>query len=223
MPKITPKKPVQERAEMTKAKILEVARMHFAERGFDSANTRDIAKDAGASHAMIRYHFGTKENLWRESIVDMFHGLREYLGFAEDGEPPDLITEERFREFIRKYIHYCAQHPEHSRIMISESIRGGERLTWMVEKFIRPAHQFYASVMGHHMEQENLPTTWLVSLIFMITAICQMPFVLTSEIKLLYDVDMRSDAAIEAHVDSVFTLLFKEHQNNSKNWPKVKL
>lgn len=214
------RKPVQARAEATKSRILEVARRHFAERGFDAANTRDIAADADASHAMIRYHFGTKDNLWREAVADMFARLRAELGF-EDGIPPDIDSVDSYREFLRRYIYYCARHPEHARIMISESVRGGERLHWMVENFILPGHKAYAGPATKLMREGHLPNAWHPSMIFMITSICQMPFVLAAEAKELYGVDMLSDAAIEAHIDSVLAFLLRDPSRARRDWPSL--
>lgn len=214
------RKPVQARAEVTRSKILEVARTHFAERGFDAANTRDIAGDADVSHAMIRYHFGNKDKLWREAVSDMFHRLRTDLGF-ENGVPPDLESMDGYREFLRRYIYYCARHPEHARIMISESVRGGARLRWMVKEFIRPSHEVYAAPTRHHMENGSIPQAWHPSLIFMITAICQMPFVLAAEARELYGVDMLSNPAIEAHIDSVFAFLFRDPSRVRGDWPQL--
>ncbi|KCZ57345.1 hypothetical protein HY29_01060 [Hyphomonas beringensis] len=216
----TARKPVQARSEATKARILEVARHHFAERGFEAANTRDIANDADASHAMIRYHFGTKDNLWREAVADMFQRLRKELGF-ENGTPPELNTINGYREFLRRYIYYCARHPEHARIMISESVRGGERLHWMVENFIQPGHAVYAGPTKKHMDNGDLPSAWHPSLIFMITSICQMPFVLAAEAQELYGVDMLSDSAIEAHIDSVLAFLLRDPSRMRSDWPAL--
>jgi AcrR family transcriptional regulator len=49
-------------------KILDVAEMLFATKGFDGASVRDIAREANASISMISYYFGSKEKLM-EAIV----------------------------------------------------------------------------------------------------------------------------------------------------------
>jgi AcrR family transcriptional regulator len=225
MTKAAARKPVQARAEATKSRILDVARKHFAERGFEAANTRDIAREADASHAMIRYHFGNKDTLWREAVRDMYQNLWAEVGMGEDEADADkrldLYSIEGFREYLRRYIYYAARHPEYARIVIAESVRGGERLRWMSEEFIRPAHKRYADPLRFHMENANLPKIWHISAVVMIAAVCQMPFVLSGEIGEIYGVDMSGGAAIEAHIDSVFALVFRDPSRFRQDWPKL--
>jgi AcrR family transcriptional regulator len=47
----------------TKGKILEAAFRRLAEQGYAALSMREIAKDAGVNHALINYHFRTKDQL----------------------------------------------------------------------------------------------------------------------------------------------------------------
>src|SRR5258708_6593327 len=47
----------------TKGKILEAAFRQLASGGYASLSIREIAKDAGVNHALINYHFRTKDQL----------------------------------------------------------------------------------------------------------------------------------------------------------------
>ena len=47
----------------TKAKILEAAFRRLATEGYAALSVREIAKDAGVNHALINYHFHTKDQL----------------------------------------------------------------------------------------------------------------------------------------------------------------
>ncbi|MFY7992157.1 MAG: TetR/AcrR family transcriptional regulator [Bacteriovoracaceae bacterium] len=53
----------------TKEKILEVARVLFADKGFDGTSVRDIAKAAEVNVASVNYHFDSKENLFHEILL----------------------------------------------------------------------------------------------------------------------------------------------------------
>lgn len=211
--------PQQTRSEESRASILSAARKAFAAKGFEAANVRDIAADAGVTHTLIRYHFGSKEKLWREVVTDMFTRLEIEMRQgpkAKGGRTPP----EGLREFLRRYIRYCANHPEHVRIMIMESVQGGERVEWMTN-YIRTSHAFQAPFLRQLIKQGDLPEVWLVSLFYSISAICQMPFVLARSIEGVYGVDILSEEAIDAHTDAVLALLLRDKPKHRKQWPPL--
>ncbi|MFD0540900.1 helix-turn-helix domain-containing protein [Actinomadura luteofluorescens] len=43
--------------------LIAADRRLFAERGYKATTTREIATEAGVSHALLRYHFSSKEGL----------------------------------------------------------------------------------------------------------------------------------------------------------------
>ncbi|HRO60237.1 MAG TPA: helix-turn-helix domain-containing protein [Burkholderiaceae bacterium] len=47
----------------TKAKILDAAFRRLAQDGYAALSVREIARDAGINHALINYHFGSKDQL----------------------------------------------------------------------------------------------------------------------------------------------------------------
>jgi AcrR family transcriptional regulator len=47
----------------TKAKILDAAFRRLAQEGYSALSMREIAKDAGVNHALINYHFRSKDQL----------------------------------------------------------------------------------------------------------------------------------------------------------------
>lgn len=52
----------------TREKIIEAARQHFAEFGLQHASVRAITQLAGVNSALVRYHFGSKDMLYKEVI-----------------------------------------------------------------------------------------------------------------------------------------------------------
>lgn len=48
----------------TRAKIVEVARARFLADGYAATSIRAIARDAGVDHTAVKYHFGTKSELF---------------------------------------------------------------------------------------------------------------------------------------------------------------
>ena len=55
----------QERAEVTRAKLIEAGKKLFAERGFEAVSVRDIENEAGVKRNVLAYHFDDKETLWK--------------------------------------------------------------------------------------------------------------------------------------------------------------
>jgi AcrR family transcriptional regulator len=55
-----------EKGEHTMQQLIAVAQKLFAEKGFRGTSIREIVKEAGSNVAAVNYHFGSKENLYRE-------------------------------------------------------------------------------------------------------------------------------------------------------------
>ncbi|PRG07214.1 TetR/AcrR family transcriptional regulator [Burkholderia ambifaria] len=198
----------QERSEQTRAEILAIALEQFSTRGFDAVSVRDIADAAGVNHAMIRYYFGSKDNLWRESVTFLFDR------FMEEAKPPGLdvgrISLDVVKEYIRNYVRYCAKYPEHARLMMQEANRDSERLKWMAQTFIRPRHNLTIPLIEHVSAQtKGLEKIDPITLLYMITAIAQIPYLLTAEIKYAHGINALREKAVEAHCEAVLAFVFR--------------
>ncbi|MFJ9180787.1 TetR family transcriptional regulator [Streptomyces sp. NPDC102360] len=80
-------------------RILDVAREEFAERGYDKASVRGIAKAAGVDSALVHHYFGTKEQVFAASIeVALAPALKAPAALA-DG-PLDEVGERMTRFFF---------------------------------------------------------------------------------------------------------------------------
>jgi AcrR family transcriptional regulator len=65
----------REDGRTTRAQLLEVAGIVFAQNGFDRATAKEIAIKAGANAAAINYHFGGIELLYEDVLVEAHHRL----------------------------------------------------------------------------------------------------------------------------------------------------
>lgn len=74
----------------TKTKILEVARVLFADQGFEGTSVREIAKAADVNIASVNYHFTNKENLFNElrrtGYIECSQDIRNFF----DKENPNI-------------------------------------------------------------------------------------------------------------------------------------
>ncbi len=57
------------RSETTKALIMRAAISSFILNGYEGSSMREIARAAGASMGLIRYHFGQKRDLYRDTLA----------------------------------------------------------------------------------------------------------------------------------------------------------
>ena len=77
--------------------LLAGAKRSLLEKGYAGTTARDIASAAGVSLAAIGYHFGTKEALLTEALIDAFADWdREFRQALSVGIPADAIGAERF-------------------------------------------------------------------------------------------------------------------------------
>ena len=67
-------------SEELKAKILSVARQHFARLGLSGVSLKDVAKDAEVAGSLINYHFKDKEGLFRACIEPFARDRAQMIG-----------------------------------------------------------------------------------------------------------------------------------------------
>jgi len=201
-------KGVRERQrDATRAAVLDAALHLFAERGFEGTAIRDVAARADVNHAMIQYYFKTKERLWREAVDFLFARITQQVTFSDVDAFP---SKRAFAEHaIRRYVRYCARHPEHARLMIQESIRDGERLDWAAKRYIvhskRAAEQFIVM-----MQNENLmPQGSVAALTYILVGASQLFYALAPEVRRVWGVDPTDEAQIEAHADAVVAVMLR--------------
>ncbi|MEU6390031.1 TetR family transcriptional regulator [Streptomyces sp. NPDC046939] len=80
----------------TRELILGAAREEFAERGYEKASVRGIAKAAGVDSALVHHYFGTKEQVFAASVEAALAPAFEAPDRLADG-PLDSIGEQLTR------------------------------------------------------------------------------------------------------------------------------
>ncbi len=198
-----------ERLENTGSAILESALEHFARDGFEGASVRKIAAQAGVNHGMIRHIYGTKEELWRRAITFLFERLDSAVNV--DAEIASGMDDRKLLEtYVRRYVRYCAAHPEHARIMIQQSALAGPQLEWAAKQFIRARHQVMYAPIKRLREQGMLPDLDPVSLAFCLAGSCQTYFLLAPEVRALAGRNVFAAEEIERHAQTVIHLFLRE-------------
>lgn len=203
--------PTNERISV-RSELLQAALEEFAARGFEGATVRCIADRIDMAHSAIRHHYKSKEKLWFAAVDFLFARLetelavtREEIERLRNGEL-DMI-----RTLIRRYVYYCARHPEHARIMFQESVTSSDRFHTVAKTHLKNNHTVLLPIVETLKVTAGLPkNTPTASIIYMLTGACQNLFALATEPKITLDYDPLNKHAIEAHADAIVALFCPE-------------
>jgi AcrR family transcriptional regulator len=80
----------------TRRRILEVAQKHFAQHGFESATTRDLAQAAGIAAGTLFNYFPTKEAIVEALVRDVY--VRAAEASVDTDDEPSSLSEELFAQ-----------------------------------------------------------------------------------------------------------------------------
>ena len=106
-------------------RILAVAALEFAERGFAGARVDRIARRAKVNKAMLYYHFKSKDGLYKTLLRQMFTRAAARLqAVAESGAPPA----DKLDRAIATIAAFIDEHAFFPAIMLREVADGGAHL-----------------------------------------------------------------------------------------------
>lgn len=191
-------------ADATRSRIVAAAVEAFADRGFDAASTREIARRAGVEQGLLTYHFRNKDALWRAAADRVFATLQEsvleHMSADQEAGPA-----ERARALIRTYVRTMAAHPEFFRFIVDQGHRFDERTEWLVDTHIRPAFEMMKQLgllRAAGDDESKLPHA-----LFALLGASTLIFAVPANCMRLTGVDPRDPDVAEAHADFVARLL----------------
>jgi TetR/AcrR family transcriptional regulator len=128
-----------ERADQTRARILEAAIRQFSENGLAGARTEQIAEEAAVNKALLYYYFSSKENLYAAAVEAVFEEMRVTSVAVLERE---VSAGERFVQIVLNNFDRSYSHASMRSLMQQEMVRlhqGEEnRMAQMAEQFFRP-------------------------------------------------------------------------------------
>ncbi|WP_051196488.1 TetR/AcrR family transcriptional regulator [Jonesia quinghaiensis] len=110
-----------------RSEILEHAFTHFARYGYHGASLREIAAHTGVSHAGLRYHFKTKEDLLLAVLAQ-----REQIGtdLVALDELPEEPSEEQAWELVQRFVSLMKlsfEHPGFIELFITQAVFAADK------------------------------------------------------------------------------------------------
>ena len=196
------------KGDATAQVILAAAIELFARTGFEASSTRAIATAANVHHALLRHYFGDKDKLWRAAVREMFRRQQEEFRSQQDRHPIAVDAIDGLKEFVRRYVRYCALHPEHAQILVHEAIADTARLDWAITEFVKANTLQILGPLERQTAEGNLRLDDAVMSSILLSAASQMVFVLSSHLRRVFDQDVRDPAFVERVAESIVTLIF---------------
>lgn len=95
--------------QRTRQKVLESARAHFTERGYEASTIRDIAKNAGLSTGAVFANFTDKADLFEAVLLEDHDAVVQRMVAAAGVEAP--VADKLLAVFSAGYEHHCGNLP----------------------------------------------------------------------------------------------------------------
>jgi TetR/AcrR family transcriptional regulator len=195
--------PAPAASDSTRDKILATALRVFAERGFDGARTRDIAREADANLGLITYYFGNKETLWREAVSHAFAELQADLAAVSPSGDARVQLEQLGRRFVR----FVARRPEFMCLMNDEGKRDSPRMRWLADHFVRPMSEVVRAQVERAQAQGFFPGISPVSLHYIVVGAAGLIFSEAPECRYMTGVDPTDPEFAEQHAEALIRVL----------------
>ena len=199
----------QERAEVTKSRLIDAAIQEFSDKGFNGVTARDIEVKADVQRGLLKYHFGDKADLWKAAISKIFGELKDFR-HARLEMARDLPPEQRLAFRIRSFVRFTAKHPELNRLMAQEGKHDSWRLRYILDTFLR---QMVMDLRDLTSEQLNLTSEEFCHWYYIYIGSGAFMFSMAPEAKKLFGIDVTSEEFVDRHADMVADLLISRMQN----------
>lgn len=126
----------------SKKRILEAAKVCFANNGYDGTSVRQICEAADANLALVSYYFGSKENLYYTVIESLYLNNGHKLDKHEDIADP----EEALRSFVDIFINLRKQDKQFNMILRHELSTDSPRKQ-VISRIISPYFSYLKKIL----------------------------------------------------------------------------
>jgi len=194
--------------DSSREKLLDVAIDLFADWGYEPVSTAAVARAAGLSQSMVHYHFGSKEQLWRESIDRLMRRRGRFFPVRRM-ETEGLDPVARLKLLIRRLVEANAAEPHYIRIVTHEAMGRTQRFDWLMEKFVQPGIAAFDAAIADAMAQgliRRLPPHQTSSII---TSAASMTFSIGAVTMAMHGEDPHMPNQVAIYSDTIVSMLFE--------------
>ncbi|HXG86350.1 MAG TPA: TetR/AcrR family transcriptional regulator [Pyrinomonadaceae bacterium] len=136
-----------------RSQILQIAIKLFSQKGFSGATTKEIAREAGVSEAMVFRHFATKSELYHAIInFKACEGGVNKLPWEDDStETAAIEAKDDFRVFYNLALHALAHHEsdiDFMRLLLHSALDEHELSEMFFDQFLTPLYEFLGSYIS---------------------------------------------------------------------------
>lgn len=133
-------------------RILEAALNEFAEKGFEDASLAAIARKVGVTAPLILYHFGSKQNLWKDAMEILCVRMDCVVVTAlEDSR--GMSGRNALRVMVRRLVQFFAANPGTHRLLSDDAMTAGPHADWLTAGQLAPLFEKIESVFDRAVDE----------------------------------------------------------------------
>lgn len=180
---------------------MNAARSLWATRGFAGASVRDVAAEAGVNSALVRYHFGSKQGLYKAVIDNALGRLGASILTAVSGGTTLLDRAERS---LDAYFQYLSEDHETARLIQRGLIDGDPTVREPVLAHMQPLVTTIAATIPLDAET---PLGRLGDVVITLFAAAVIPAIHAPTVSELLGDDLRDPKVVQRRRAHLTTLL----------------
>lgn len=185
----------------TEQRIINAAIKVFCEKGYDGARTRDIANEAGITHALINYHFKSKENLFNVIIENSLLGIRQKADEVLNN--PDTTHIEKINTITATFASTINQYQELLLFFVTQIVMN----TTHIAQKLNIHDLYFNSIFYKQLKEQGLTDQDCINLYINIISLSILPFIGKNILK-----------EVTIFSEQQFNLLIENRQNQIPQW-----
>jgi AcrR family transcriptional regulator len=147
--------------------ILSAALTAFARDGYDGASMPKIGRMAQVAPPLIHYYFGSKENLWRETVEHSLGALRREAA-AVLSATRALAPLDRLRALLQAITRFAAHWPDHFVMIVADARSETGRFAWVQDNYTGPLFSEIVAILRDARDQGAIDDANLEQLALML-------------------------------------------------------